>query len=262
MRTNKIRALLNSGRPTLGTHLFLDSPTVVETVGQTGVFDYVEFLGEYAAYDLHSLEHLCRAAELHDLGTMIKVDYEWRRFVAQRSVGAGFESVLFADSRSVDDVRHCIQSLKPDHPDFGGSFGVGARRHARPGYGGTPRYVQALDDVVVAIMIEKVGAVESLDEILETPGVDLVQWGPSDYCMSIGRPGEETSDAVRAVERRVIESCHRAGVPVRAELNDFLQAKYYLDLGVRHFCLGYDLISIFTSLKREGDQLREALDRI
>jgi 2-keto-3-deoxy-L-rhamnonate aldolase RhmA len=260
MRTNKIRTLLNSGRATLGTHLFLDSPIIVETVGQTGVFDYIEFLGEYAAYDLHSLEEICRAAELHDLGTMIKVDYESRRFVAQRSVGAGFESVLFADSRSVDDVQHCIESLKPDHPDFGGSFGVGARRHARPGYGGTPRYVQALDDVVVAIMIEKVGAVETLDEILATPGVDMIQWGPSDYCMSIGKPGEEMSDSVRAVERRVIDSCLQAGVPVRAELSDFAEAKYYLDLGVRHFCLGYDLISIFACLQHEGEQLREVLD--
>ena len=260
MRSNKIRTLLASGKPTLGTHLFLDSPTVVETVGQTGVFDYIEFLGEYAAYDLRSLEDFSRAAELHDLGTMIKVDYESRRFVAQRSVGAGFEGVLFADSRSVDDVVSCIKSVKPDHPHYAGSFGVGARRHARPGYGGTLRYVQALDDIVVAIMIEKANAVESLDAILELPGIDMVQWGPSDYCMSIGRPGEQMSEAVRAVERHVIDSCHSAGVPVRAELGDFAEAKYYLDLGVRHFCLGYDLTSIFTVLRREGEQLREVLD--
>jgi hypothetical protein len=52
----------------------------------------------------------------------------------------------------------------------------------------------------------------------------------------------------------------QAGVPVRAELSDFAEAKYYLDLGVRHFCLGYDLISIFAGLQHEGEQLREVLD--
>ena len=39
-------------------------------------------------------------------------------------------------------------------------------------------------------MIEKASAVEQLDEILAVPGVDMVQWGPADYSMSIGRSGE------------------------------------------------------------------------
>lgn len=259
MRTNKLRSILSSGKPTLGTHIFLDSPAMVEMIGHTGMFDYVEFLGEYASYDLHSLEDICRAAELHDLGTMIKVDFESRRFVAQRSIGAGFESVLFADSRSAADVVSCVESVRPDHPAHHGSFGVGARRHALPGYGGTPRYVQALNDIVIAVMIEKADAVRDLDQVLQVPGIDMVQWGPSDYCMSIGRPGEEMAADIREVERRIIQMCHDAGVPVRAELRSAADAKYYLDLGVRHFCLGYDLLIIHDVLRREGESLREML---
>lgn len=259
MRENKLRALLRSGEPTLGTHLFLDSPTVVEMVGHAGLFDYVEFLGEYAAFSLGSLEEFCRAAELHDLGTMAKVDFAGREFISQRSVGAGFQSILFADARSADDVASCVRAVTADHPDRGGRFGVGARRHALPGYGGTPRYVVALDDVVVAVMIEKKGAVDDLEEILAVPGIDMVQWGPSDYCMSIGRPGEETSAAVRAVERRVIARAQAAGVAVRAEVRTADDARFHLDLGVRHFCVGYDLLTIHDFLRRNGEQMRNAL---
>lgn len=248
MRTNSIRTLLDSRAPTLGTHLFLMSPTVVEIVGHTQAFDYVEFLAEYAPYDLNSLEDFCRAAELHSLGTMIKVDWEGRRFAAQRSVGAGFESVLFTDPRSADDVRDCIRSVRPDTPDANGFYGVGARRHALPLYGGTPAYVQALNNVVVAIMIEKGPAVESLDEILAVPGIDMVQWGPADYCMSIGRAGELASKDIREIEKRVIETCLAADVRPRAEINTVEQAKYYADLGVRDFCLGYDLFALYTVL--------------
>src|SRR5262249_58983385 len=111
-------------------------------------------------------------------------------YVAQRAVGAGFESVLFADARSVDDVRRFLKALAPDVPEHGGTFGVGARRHALPAYGGTPEYVQALRQVVVAVMVEKAPAVECIDAIVELPGIDLIQWGPADYAMSIGRPGE------------------------------------------------------------------------
>jgi 4-hydroxy-2-oxoheptanedioate aldolase len=259
MRRNSLRRLLQSGEPTIGTHLFLCDPGVVETVGQTRAFDYVEFLGEYAAYDLRGLEEFCRAAELYGLGTMIKVDYESRAFVAQRSVGAGFEAVLFADSRSADDAAACVRAVKADAPDHGGLHGVAYRRQARPTYAGSPEYIQALDDVVIAVMIEKASAVEALDEILAVKGVDLVQWGPSDYSMNVGLSGQESSSRVRDVERRVISACHAAGVPCRAEINTVEEAKYYTDLGVRHFCIGWDLWVLHDVLKDGGERLRAAV---
>jgi 2-keto-3-deoxy-L-rhamnonate aldolase RhmA len=259
MRPNSMRRLLADDAPTLGTHLLLASPTVIEIVGHTGVFDYVEFLAEYVSYDLPILDDLCRAAELHGLGTMIKVDAENHRFVAQRAVGAGFESVLFADSRSPEDAADCVRCLQPDTPGDGGLFGVGVRRHALPVYGGTPEYVQALRDVVVAVMIEKQSAVERLGELLAVPGVDMVQWGPSDYAMSIGRAGARDDEDIRATERRVIASCLSAGIRPRAEISSVEHAKYYADLGVRDFCLGYDLMIIHDVLKAGGERLRSTI---
>jgi 4-hydroxy-2-oxoheptanedioate aldolase len=256
MRVNRLRTLLASGKATVGTHLFLCSPTVVEAIGQIGTFDYVEFLGEYAPYDLFSLENFCRAAELHGLGTMIKVDFAGRRYVAQRSVGAGFDSVLFADCRSAADVASCVQSVRADAPEGGGFYGVAARRNAMPNYAGTPAYVKALSDVVVVVMVEKAPAVEALDEILQVPGLDMVQWGPADYAMSIGRPGDVGSPEVRAVERQVIEMCLRAGVPPRAEISNPKEATYYLELGVQHFCLGDDLTTLQRVLGADGENLR------
>jgi 4-hydroxy-2-oxoheptanedioate aldolase len=259
VRQNSLRRLLEAGAPTLGTHILLPSPTVIEIVGHTGVFDYVEFVGEYAPYDLPILEDLCRAAELHDLGTMIKVDFENHRFVAQRAVGAGFESVLFADARSPDDVADCVRCLKPDTPRDGGLFGVGMRRHALPHYGGTREYAQGLRDVVVSIMLEKKTTVERLDEVLEIPGIDMFQWGPADYAMSIDRPGARDDEDVRALERHVIARCLTAGIRPRAEIDTVEQAKYYCDLGVRDFCLGYDLMIIHDVLKAEGEKVRSTI---
>ena len=49
---------------------------------------------------------------------------------------------------------------------------------------GTPQYVKAMDEAVVALMIEKKTALENLDEILSVKGIDMVQFGPCDYAMS------------------------------------------------------------------------------
>ena len=100
MRPNKLRELLKADKPTLATHIHTTWPSVVEAIGHTGVYDYVEFVGEYGPYDLHDLDNLCRAAELYNMSMMIKVDQEPRGFLAQRAIGSGFHSVLFADCRS------------------------------------------------------------------------------------------------------------------------------------------------------------------
>ncbi len=260
MRRNKLRELLKAGQPSLGTHIHSPWPSVVEAVGHTGMFDYIEFVAEYAPFDLFTLENLCRAAELHDLGAMIKVDQEPRRFLAQRAIGAGFQSVLFADVRSADDARACVAAVRPETPEDGGTHGVGARRMAYMTYGGQPDYVQALREMVVVLMIEKAGAVEHLEEVLAVPGVDMIQWGPADYTMSIGQAGQWWAPETRVIERRVFETALRMGVAPRAEISTPDEARYFLDMGVRHFSLGTDLFILFEWFKRNGEDMRKALE--
>ena len=262
MRKNKLRSLLKAGKPTLGTHLHSTWPGMVEAVGHTGLFDYVEFEGEYAPFDLYALENFCRAAELFDMGTMIKVDFEPKRFLAQRAIGAGFESVLFADCRTVEDARACIRVVRPDTPEDGGDHGAAMRRSTYMLYGGTREYVQALRDVVVVLMIEKKEVVEHLEEILSLGGIDMITWGGADYCMSIGRPGEWDASDVKAVEKEVIKTSLRMGVAPRIAIDHAEQAKEYLDMGIRHFCVGADLLILHDWLTQSGKELRELLEDV
>ena len=193
------------------------------------------------------------------MSAMIKVDQEPRRFLAQRAIGAGFQSVLFADSRTVEDARECVRAVRPETPESGGVHGVGIRRSTYMFYGGTPEYVRALNEVVVVLMIEKKSAVEQLDSVLSLEGLIWFKWGPVDYSMSIGRPGARYSPEVRAVERKVIEACLKKGIPLRAEIDSVDKAKYYLDMGVRHFCLGTDILILHQWLKENGEGLRKVI---
>jgi len=260
MRPNKLRQLLDMDQPTLGTHVHSTWPSVVEAVGHTGLFDYVEFVAEYGPYDLHDLDNICRAAELYDMSSMIKVEQEPKRYISQRAVGSGFQSVLFTDCHTVDEVKESIKCVRPDTLEDGGYFGAAMRRATYMNDAGGQGYVQALRDIVVAIMIEKKGAVDNLEEILELDGVDMIQWGGTDYSMNTGQAGARATPEVKAVERHVIETCLKMGVPPRVELNDADDAKYYLDMGVRHFCIGTDLRIFFSWLMEHGDKMRRALD--
>lgn len=263
MRPNRLRELLNEGKPTIGTHLHNIWPGVTELVGHSGAFDYVEFVAEYAPYDLHGLDNLGRAIALfpHMTG-MMKIEQEPRTYLAVRALGAGIQNLLFADIRSVADAEQCVAAVRAETPRTGGRHGCGMRRDV--GYVvevASPAFVQALDDAVVAIMIEKREAVENLEAILSTPGVDMIQFGPGDYSMSIGVAGQFNHPKVREAETYVIETALAMGIHPRAEIDHPGQAERYLAMGVRHFCIGNDMQILYDWYRANGAGMIELLGR-
>ena len=202
MRHNRLRTLLNANQPSIGTHLLSTWPTVVELVGDAGNYDYVEFTAEYSPFTMHDLDNLGRALELKNLGGMIKIEQTQWTHQAMRAIGSGFQSILFADVRTVADAKECVAAVRAETPGTGGRLGVGMRRDVGTVLeGGSPAYVQALNEVVIAIMVEKRECVEDLDAILSVKGIDMVQFGGSDYSMSMGLVGQRGHPDVKRAER-------------------------------------------------------------
>jgi 2-keto-3-deoxy-L-rhamnonate aldolase RhmA len=261
LRKNRLRELLDSDSPSLGTHLLSTWPTITELVGQTRQWDYVEFVAEYAPWTMHDLDNLGRAIELFsDFAGMIKVEQHMRGHLAMRAIGSGIQNILFADIRTPADALECVRAVRPEHPDHRGLHGAGMRRDARTVmHVGSPEWTRALHECVVVLMIEKREAIENLDAILSVEGVDMVQFGPADYALSMGWSRPNAADAIRETERMVIEKALSRGIQPRAEIADAREAGWYLDLGVRHFCIGHDVGILFNWWADQGRLMRGTL---
>ena len=262
MKRNRLRELLNEGKPTLGTHVISPWPGIVEAIGHSGAFDYIEYVGEYSPFSLEQLDNFGRAVELFpNMSSMMKVEEQSRGFIATRAIDAGIQNILFTDCRSAEDVRGCVRLVRPETPDAGGCHGAGMRRNT--GYmleSGSEAWVKAMNEVVIAIMIEKKSAIENLEEILSVEGVDMVQFGPTDYSISIGKPVSREDPDVQNAHRYMIELALKKGIHPRVEMFGFEQAKTYLDMGVRHFCVGWDIRTIFEWCKQQREIIRKLLN--
>ena len=263
MNYNKIRKLLNEGRPVTATRLSSRWGFYTECVGKTGYFDYIEFLAEYAPLSQEDMENIARAAELYEMGTMMKIDFQNRGFVAQKAVGAGFQAINFTDHRNAKEVEETLHMMKPETPQDGGLFGYPNRRYI----GCTPQIDQMLHadrlrDVVYCFMIEKKSAYDDIENICSVPGVDMVQFGPSDYSMSNGWSASAHKADTKAAERHVIEVALRHGVQPRCEINSPEEAQYYIDLGVKHFCLGDECYILNAFWNNSGKSIREIADKL
>ena len=174
-----------------------------------------------------------------------------------RAIGAGFQSVLFADPRSVAEVERCVRSIRTERPQSGGLHGVNMHRAALF-EAGSEEWANAMDNVVVALMIEKREAIENLEAMLSVPGVDMVQFGPADYSNSIGLTGQFTHPQVQEAERYLIETAQKMGVAVRVELNQPRDFESYRDMGIKHFNVGIDVKTLFTWFCESGSIVRHA----
>lgn len=260
MHKNIFRMLLDEGKQTMGTRILSTWALMVEAVGASKEFDYIEFVAEYAPFTDADLENIVRAAELHHMASMIKIDFQNRFYVAQRALAAGFQSIMFTDHHSAEEVRASIQAIRADTPLDGGRSGKPTRRFI----GFQPNlsqidYAQMLRDTVVAIMIEKQQAFSELEEICSIEGVDMVQFGPSDFAMNKGWNFHEHTKEVRDVEKRMIDIALSKGVAPRVEINHPEEAVPYKQLGVKHFCLGDELHNNMVYWKIQGKALRTIL---
>jgi len=235
-------------------------------IGLSGVVDYVEFWGEYGPWDMYDLDNFARATELHGISSMMKVDQDPKCFIAQRALKSGIQNILFTDTRSVKDAEECVRIVKPETPEHKGLNGCHAARSA--GYGleaGSADYVKAMNEVVIVLMIEKKGAVDNIEGVTTVKGVDMVQFGPCDYRLSVGLAGKRSEEGpIREAEREVISAALRNGVRPRVELQVWTTRKdieYYTELGVRDFSFPNELRILHHYLKEHGKELQDILTR-
>jgi 4-hydroxy-2-oxoheptanedioate aldolase len=147
---------------------------------------------------------------------------------------------------------------------------VGACRYAPDGYRSFgplralmyagPDYPQHANHTVLAIaMIETQKALDNLDEIMSTPGLDGVYVGPSDLGLSLGgtpKPDQTDPKVVEAIER-ILASAQAHGVAAGIHCGSTVYARRMIDRGYRFVTIMTDNLLLATNAKRVVNEMRE-----
>ena len=117
-------------------------------------------------------------------------------------------------------------------------------------------------------MLEKKPLYEKLEEVLNLDDVDMIQFGPCDFAMSVGVPGDFSNPKVREAEERTIKLSLKYDKHPRAELGSNYTSgqlgyqkalKRYSELGVTDYCIGFDVSILFDWMKEYGGLTRKLL---
>ncbi|MCY3578282.1 MAG: aldolase/citrate lyase family protein [bacterium] len=196
-----------SGRPALGAWAGLPTAVSCEIMSRAG-FDYVCIDMQHGFADYSDALPMLAAIDLGTSTPVVRVPWNEQGIIG-RVLDAGALGVIIPMVNSRTEAEAAVRSCRYA-PEGSRSFGP-TRVALRDG----PGYFAGANQAVKCIpMVETVAALENLDDIVSTPGVDAVYVGPADLSVSLGLPpgnndGETSFDDALAA---IVAACQNHGV--------------------------------------------------
>jgi len=201
---------LRAGETVFAGWCSLPYPLVAETIGREG-FVAVTLEAQHGLWDISALLTGVAAVRQGGAAALVRVPVADFAMVS-RVLDFGAEGIIAPMINSAADARAFVAAAK--YPPVGERSWGPHRATTLAGIADQSVYLrEANDHVVTLAMIETRTALDNLDAIAQTPGIDGLFLGPSD--LSIALSGGKTLDPVsKDVERELdhmIASAERAG---------------------------------------------------
>ncbi len=247
MRSSRVKAKLRRGEPVLLTTLHLTDPSLFEMVSLAG-FDGIWMDLEHHGYSLETASALMRAARVGVTDIMARpAKGEFMRM--GRLLEAGAQGILYPRCDNAAEAREVVKWAK---------FAPLGRR----GFDGgnpdmpycsmaIPEYIQrANEETFIAVQIEDSEALDQVEAIAAVEGVDVVFFGPADFTVLSGIPGQFDHPLVARAIERVAAAAKAAGKHWGMPCGTPERAQELMALGARFLCHGADLIMVKTGLEQ------------
>jgi len=258
MRKSKVLAKLRAGKPVFGANPSL-GPSLI-TPGLAGKIgcDVVWIDMEHRWFTYQDMITMIYSAREGGADVMIRiVDHNPASFY--RCFECGATGVMMYHCKSRQDAEKAVYNSKfaPvgrrgwENALIDGEFGLIERKE----------FIEHHNrETFVCVQIEDREAVDSIDEIVETPGLDLLFIGPGDLMQSYGVYTTGASEIVQAY-RKIAQACAKHknkwwGGACSSDIDDISRL---LDMGARFLFPFVDYSAVLETWQREMEAVNNLL---
>jgi len=240
MRPSRVLRTIRAGR--IGRVLKVNStdPKVAEIIAQSRP-DAIWLCMEHVGATYEQIENQIRAARYHDVDTLLRVARgSYSDYI--RGLEADAAGLIVPHVMSAADARQVRDATK--FPPLGRRAVDGGNADAQFTRVGLRDYLEtANDERLVCHQIEDPEALDELDAIAEIDGVDCLFFGPGDFSVALGVPGELSHPDVESARRRVAEAARRNG-KIAGTVCSQDQIGTCADMGYNLLSVGADVIAL------------------
>jgi 4-hydroxy-2-oxoheptanedioate aldolase len=256
MRANQTRERLAQGETVFGCGLQVyRSPEIARTFAAAG-FDYVFIDMEHGAFNLETVQDMIKASVDSGITPIVRVS-ELLYSLCARLLDAGAQGIILPRVEDPAILKEALSWMR---------FPPAGRR----GYGVNPTMVgyenRSFQEIIehqnrntlAVVQFETVRAVERAEELLATPGLDIIMVGPADLSISLGIPGQFEHPLLVSTVERLIDQCNRHGIVPGIQVRGVAMAKFWAERGMRFVGAGAEHGLLLEKSRETVAQLRAA----
>jgi 4-hydroxy-2-oxoheptanedioate aldolase len=243
---NPLKAALAEDRTAFGLWMTVPGSVGAEIFARAGV-DYVCVDQQHGVIDYDSMVPMFQAIRAEGTAPITRV-LSNDPFLIMKALDAGAWGVIVPLVNSAEDAARAVSACR--YPPQGmRSFGpvraagvIGSRDPEALG-----------GEVLCLVMVETREALEQVEEIAATPGLDGIYIGPSDLALSLGlTPTLDVQEGEHAAAiTRIREACHRNGIVAGIHSASGRTARDHAEAGFDVVTVATDAVLLRNAAQRE-----------
>ncbi len=257
--TREFRKRLAEGQLLIGSSVYLKDPQSTEALAHSA--DFLMYDLEHAPMGLDSLrKHLMVTRHMNTPGFVRAPGPHPGARVLKPILDIGAHGVIVPQVTSVQEVREIVNHCRYTPL---GQRGIGPLVPTNYGRDDVLAHMaEANQQLWVCVMIETADAVEQIEQIVATEGLDSLMIGPMDLSASYGVPGQMDAPNVVTGIEKIVAAARAVGMPVGCGLGaDAESVTKFAASGVQWFQVGGDCHYLVNHQDDLFGQIRQELKR-
>jgi len=262
MTPEELKIKLHDGENVFGTLITSPSPFWPKFIGSCGL-DFLFIDTEHITLDRSQLSWMCRTYNAMGLPPIVRIPSP-NPYDATIALDDGAAGIISPYTETVDQVKWLRGATKL-RPLKGGR--MEEILAGQPDSEVMEKYLNNFNrNHLLILNIESTPAVESLDEILEVPGIDAVQIGPHDLSCSLGVPEKYEEKLYLKTIENIFQKARAKSIGAGIHAwGDYSYQKRLLSMGANMLIHKSDAMFVQQSLKTDfavlkGDNKSNEID--
>jgi 4-hydroxy-2-oxoheptanedioate aldolase len=228
---NRVKERLEAGETVFGTWLQSASPTVANILAHSGM-DFVTVDMEHGPASFSEAEAIMYAVEAGGSTPMIRLGDGSAPNVL-KACDVGCQSILVAHVQTANEAAGIVRAMR-FFPEGERGMAPFTRLHDWSSENLARKLADANRWQLAGILVEDSMGLENLDEILTTPGLDLVYLGIYDISQAVGFPGQVDHPTVLDTVSSAVKRINGSGKAAGAVARDAEHLRWLLKTGFRY----------------------------
>lgn len=259
MKKNKVKQALAEGKTVVGTMITeMRTPEVARLLAASG-FDFIFVDMEHSAYSFENLTEIVRTGKAVGLTCLARVADPQYHLVA-RTLDSGAQGLLIPRVETREAVEDVVRFAK--YPPWGErGFGIRSVVGDYEKVSVKDRITEQNEDTMIIPQIERVRAIERIEDLISVKGVDVALIGPQDLSISLGAPGEHKHQKIVDAIRKVVDACEKHGVVSGIHTPNIEDLLYWKDRGMRMLTYSTEATLLQSAASEAVAEIRKAIGK-